>query len=232
MGKIAFLGDSITKATDYGGVVVESTFAYKIGIGAGFSASQIINAGVSSDKVAGMVTRLEADVFSKGATVCCCMPMANDAYSGTSILSFKLSLKDFVTKCRLNGVKPVFISPPLCRGDELVMSKTNAFLSAVQEVAGMYGTPLIDYCRESAWAYLWDHSNWSQRYVDSIHQTALGNASIAEFALRPINVQHLINDASSQDPLRDLALASADYALDPSSASKLAALHLARSVFA
>ncbi|MFM9932830.1 SGNH/GDSL hydrolase family protein [Achromobacter xylosoxidans] len=231
MGKIAFLGDSITKATDYGGVTQPDTFAYKIGIGAGYSAAQIINAGVSSDTMAGMVARLGTDVFAKGASVCCCMPMTNDAHSGTTVASFKASLTAFVTQCRDNGVKPVFMSPPLYRGNETVMAETNAFLAALQDVAAANAVPLIDYCRESAWAYLCNSAAWALRYVDYVHQTVAGHSAIAEFALRSSTAMCFTADIVKPDPLQVLALASADLGLDPSSATKQAALRQARAAF-
>ncbi|MFY2854965.1 SGNH/GDSL hydrolase family protein [Achromobacter xylosoxidans] len=231
MGKIAFLGDSITKATDYGGVMQPDTFAYKIGIGAGYSAAQIINAGVSSDTMAGMVARLGADVFSKGANVCCCMPITNDAHSGTTVTSFKASLTAFVTQCRANGVKPVFMSPPLYRGNETVMAETNTFLAALQDVAAVNSVPLVDYCRESAWAYLCNSVSWAQRYVDVVHQTVAGHAAIAEFALRPSTAAHFKADVEEPNALQILALASADFALDPTSSAKQGALRQARAAF-
>ncbi|MFY1925901.1 GDSL-type esterase/lipase family protein [Achromobacter dolens] len=231
MGKIAFLGDSITKATDYGGVMQPDTFAYKIGIGAGYSAAQIINAGVSSDTMAGMVARLGTDVFGKGANVCCCMPMTNDAHSGTTVASFKASLAAFVTQCRANGVKPVFMSPPVYRGNETVMAETNTFLGALQDVAAANSVPLIDYCRESAWAYLCNSAGWALRYVDYVHQTVAGHAAIAEFALRSGNAVHFTADVAAPDPLKTLAVACADFALDQSSVTKQTALQQARAAF-
>lgn len=50
---IVFLGDSITKGTDYGGVTLTDTFAYKIGTANGYPPASIYNKGVGSDTSAG-----------------------------------------------------------------------------------------------------------------------------------------------------------------------------------
>lgn len=225
MGKIVFLGDSITLATAYGGVTNATRFSTLIGLAAGYAEADIINAGVGGNNSADMLARLQADVIAHNPDVCVMMVGNNDFGGAGKVLTpaqYKANVVSIVGALRAAGIKPVVFSPMMTRGTASVFVSWKTYLVALESACSELSVPYVDLFREYCYATL--RSEYLTLYVDTLHQTVAGNAFIAEYALRPKHAGFFIagpvsvpdpEPAPSHDPnnASALLLALADYVL-------------------
>lgn len=188
MSKIAFLGDSITRGIGYGGVTAADTFARKIGVASGYAASDIINAGVSSNTSTQMLARLNSDVIAAGANVCVIMAGNNDAAGSPTVpvATYEANLRAMIASLNAAGVKPVLFTPGLDRGDTAKFQTYKSYVEVVDRVAASCGVAKVDVYREQALSYLYlTGLSFSGMFVDDLHLTKAGHQFVADFALRP-----------------------------------------------
>lgn len=232
--KIVFLGDSITKGTDYGSVTATDCFAYKAGVSAGYAPADIINAGVSANTSAMMLARLQDDVVAHAPCVCVVMALVNDANNSVPLTTYQDNLRAIVDGLRQAGIKPVLASPCLYRGNEAFHTKMRTYLVALESVAVEKCVHYVECNREYAFDYLCGVAAFNERYVDSIHQTKTGHTAIAEIFGRDRYSGFLLPDVEPA-PLPDverLSLATADYLLGGQTPELLSAVSVERSKFA
>lgn len=218
MGKIVFIGDSITKGTDYGGVTSAECFAHLIGVAAGYTVGNIYNKGVSSENAADGLLRLTNDVINLAPSVCVVMFGNNDAYGAGKIQTpakYKSDMISYVVRLRDAGIKVVFHSPMMGRGDTTVFQGFNPYLIALEEVVGQYSVPYVDLFREYCFASA--RSEYLPLYVDNVHQTKAGHQYIANYAIRLKHTGfYLPNSVVEPQPedLKPMVLAISDFLLD------------------
>lgn len=186
MGKIAFLGDSITKGTDYGGVTSADTFASIVGVALGYATSNIINAGRSGDTTIGMAARYPADVLAQGATVCAVMGMFNDIIQSVPVADYANALRSIASQAAAAHTKCVFVSPPIWRSDEAGHARNREYVYAMERVAAEVGCPFIDCYRNYAFDYLCATATFLTWYApnDAMHQSKAGHVQLSKIMLR------------------------------------------------
>ena len=194
MSKIIFIGDSITKGIGYGGVTLQDTFAYKVGINAGYQAQEIINVGVSSDTTQLALSRLNSDVISKLPDVCVIMLGANDYAQGVSIVDYVKRMKDIILALLGANIKPVVLHSVLNRGSTEFINGFRLYIEALENELAKMNIKYIDLIREYAYSYLYlNDQAFKGLYVDLLHQTKNGHEFIANICLR--HIRHFIKDA-------------------------------------
>lgn len=182
---IVFIGDSITKGTDYGGVTSSDTFAYKIGVANGYAPAAIYNKGIGSDTSAGVLARLQSDAISKAPDVCVVMIGINDWANGVSVVAYRQNIGAIFSQLIAAGIKPVGITSNLNRGSTATIAGYQPFLEAFEAEAKAQGVKVLDLYREVADAYLYlSSTQFYALYVDSIHLTKTGHQFVADFAAR------------------------------------------------
>ncbi|MNO26516.1 hypothetical protein D3C76_163700 [compost metagenome] len=186
MARIGWLGDSLTKATDYGGVTAANRFAYLISREAGYAPADIIVAGVSGNNSADGLSRLQSDIIAQNVNVCVVMFGNNDWGGLGKILTpsaYKNNMAAIFTRLREAGIKPVSISPMMGRGDSNSFASMEQYLVALEEVVATMGIPYIDLYRD--YCYTVTKGTYLPLYVDAVHQSVAGNRYIATYAARP-----------------------------------------------
>lgn len=214
MKKIVFLGDSVTKATDYGGVGVTDAFPYKVGMACGYLPSEIVNAGVSSNTSAMMLARIELDVIAHDPGVCVVMAMPNDVATGVTVQQYRVNMGEILSKLIANGISPVVASPPVARGDSANFLKYKPYLEAAEAVADENGAAFIDCYREYTFMYLCGQADFIACYVDHIHQTKAGHSKLASIMTSEKWAKQLAPVRPESDPersVRDLSIGIASY---------------------
>lgn len=179
MSKIVFIGDSLTKGTDYGGVTTTDTFAHKIGIAAGYQACEILNKGIGSDTAAGVLARLQSDVIAHNPAVCVLMIGANDLVLGVTLASFKSTLEDIADALSLAGIKLVIMTTNLQRGSAAHIANQEQFVQATESIPCV---GVVDVFRSMATKALM--GDYLQFYVDTIHLTKQGHEYVASVATK------------------------------------------------
>lgn len=193
MATIVFIGDSITKGTDYGGVTNEDTFAYKIGIASGYSASDIINHGVSSDTSAGVLGRLQQDVIDLLPDVCSVMIGTNDWKTSITSVKFCENMDGIIQRLKNSGIKPVVFSPVMYRGTNAQFASWRPYLEGLEDICVSNGVDFIDVYREFTYmTYSSVPDAWKLNYVDQTHLTKSGHNTVANFTMRPCHASKFI----------------------------------------
>lgn len=216
MSKIVFIGDSITKGIDYGGVTPADCFARLIGVAAGYAVADIYNKGVSSENASDGLLRLDADVISLSPSVCVVMYGNNDAYGTGKVQTpakYKADMIQYVTRLRAAGIKVVFHSPMMARGDTTIFQGFNPYLIALEEVVGEYSVPYVDLFRE--YCFTSARSEYLPLYVDNVHQSKAGHQYIANYAMRAKHAGFYSPNATIEPaPVgNELLIALAEYVL-------------------
>lgn len=184
--KIVFIGDSITKGTDYGGVTADKCFAKLVGLSCGYPDSGIFNRGVSLDNSTDILNRLSVDAIGLQPDVCVVMAGNNNCYGTekkTTPEKYKQDLITIATSLRASGIKVVFFSMMMGRGDASVFSEAAPYLAAMESVVASMDIPYLDLYRE--YCYAVTRGEYLPLYVDSVHQTIAGHQYIADYAMRP-----------------------------------------------
>ena len=191
MTRIIFIGDSITKGTDYGGVTSSQTFVNLIGTSHGYT--NIINAGVSSDNTSGVNSRLNTDVIDKQPSVCVLMIGANDFLQSVQIEQYRQNIENILSRLKSAKIKTVILSSVPLRGGNESFAGFQNYLRILEEEASYLQVPIIDVYREFLTAYFYiGASSFASLYVDNIHLTAIGHKFVSDFATRKANSKHFI----------------------------------------
>lgn len=184
MSKIVFLGDSITKGTDYGEVSKAETFSYLVSSASGWSS--YINAGVSSDTSSKVLNRLNRDVISEQPDTCVIMIGANDWATSVSVLEYKTNLHSIILALKNANISVVVLTSVLERGSTQNIAKAQNYILALEHVCSELDVPVIDIYRECATAYLYlQYNDFVNLYADNIHLTKTGHRFVADVILRP-----------------------------------------------
>lgn len=192
MSKIVFIGDSVTKGIGYGGVTASDTFARKIGLANGYAVADIINAGVSSDTSAGVLSRLNADVISHAPDVCVVCIGVNDWATGVTVSAFKSNLASIISQLKSANIKVVVFTDNMNRGNNAQFIAYSAFIDATKEEAAAANCPLIDfYSRMCVEAMVGAHT---ALYADMIHLSIAGHTYWANFAAKPWHAGFFLPD--------------------------------------
>ncbi len=178
--KIVFIGDSLTKGTDYGSVTTADTFAHKIGTANGYAPADILNKGVGSDTAAKVLARIQADVIAHSPAVCVLMIGVNDWALGTSLASFEASLAAISAAVRGAGIKLIVITSNFQRGSG---SQIAAQENYVRKTEAMPNDGVVDVFREmTTRGLVGDHG---QYFADVVHFSKAGHTLVAQVAARP-----------------------------------------------
>ena len=179
MGKIVFIGDSLTKGTDYGGVTASDTFAYKIGTANGYAPADILRKGVSSDTAYGVLNRIQADVIDHAPDVCALMIGVNDWWTGTTMSNFEASLSAISAAVRGAGIKLIVITSNFQRGSGAQISAQEQY---VRKTEAMPNDGIVDVFREMTTRGL--TGDYMQYFADIVHFSKAGHSYVAEVAAR------------------------------------------------
>jgi lysophospholipase L1-like esterase len=187
--KIVWLGASTVKATDYGGVTYQQSFAYLTSIFWGYSPADYVNAGIGSNDSAAMLARLQTDVIAIAPKVCVVnVGGIADMNNGVTLAVYRSNLNSIFTQLQAAGIKVAAVNDVMKRYNSLALFRQfRTYTEAYEEVATKLGIPVIDIYREYALSYIDDDyaTVWNPRYVDDVHQTVAGNAWIASILSRP-----------------------------------------------
>lgn len=192
MGKIVFLGDSVTASAN---VALEQRWAHMVGLSAGYAATDIINAGVPGNVSQQMLARLQADVLVHSPDVVVMMFTVNDRSNSIPLTTHEANYRSLVEQCRAAGAKVVLMSPPIYRSQ---LDTWGAWVEKWRGLAGEYGCPFIDIWRDYASLYL--TGGFGAMYVDSadlVHQNAAGNARIHAVATSGIHNGAFVKQATT-----------------------------------
>lgn len=238
MNGIVFLGHSVPKGTDYGGVTAADTFVRKIGVAAGYAVSDIINAGKSSDTTTGMLGRFAADVLAHSPSVLVFAGcVVNDWATGIPVTTTKANLLNMADQAKALGIRCVMFTDTMNRGTSAEFTSYYPYVEATKEVAALKGMPLVDtYARLAQQALVGDHASL---YVDSLHYSIAGHTFIANFAAKPYHAGFFVADPvvvpdPGPDPTPDpsepsaLLLAVTDYVLATGNATLTAGVLAAK----
>ena len=218
MAKIAFLGDSITKGTDYGGVTQADTFATLVGVGLGYDPANIINAGISGNTTVSMASRFQTDVVARGATVCAVMGMFNDIAQLISVTDYSNALRSIASQASAAHTKCVFVSPPVWRADEAGHARNREYVYAMERVAAEEGCLFIDCYRNYAFDYLCSTAIFLTWYApnDALHQSKAGHVQLSKIMLRSCFAKcweplPAVSAPAASESVSNMALAIARY---------------------
>lgn len=231
--RIAFLGDSLTKGTDYGGVTLTDLFAYKTGIGLGYAPGNIVISGQSANTSAMMLARMDTDILAQNVDVCAVMAMVNDSDKNVPLTDYAANLRAIVAKLRGASIKPVLLSPPLWRGNELAHSKNRTYLETLRAVAAELDVDFIDCWQHYAFDYLCDVAEYVSRYSpdDLIHQSKTGHTDLANILLKPAyrKAWAPLVSVPVTESLKGLVIAMADFLIEVQSSELLTVIAQERS---
>lgn len=130
---VAFLGDSITGARGYTKLVEHYTLMRypdrKV---------RFVNAGEGGDTAYGSLSRLQQDVFDRGATVVTVAFGINDIGWGTKAndetkAKYLEGIRTIIERCRANNVRPIICSTAITEGDP--DAGENGFLQKMNDEA-------------------------------------------------------------------------------------------------
>jgi lysophospholipase L1-like esterase len=198
--KIIFLGDSITQGG--GGpkgyvTVIKNTLAEKhkdLGI-------EVINAGVSGNKVPNLQARLEKDVLAKKPTLVVIYIGINDVWHGekdpargTSKEKFEAGLKEIIAKIQANGGRVALCTPTVIGektgGANSLDAKLDEYSEISRGIAKELKLPLCDLRRAFVDHLKANNPDNKEKGVltgDRVHLNEAGNKLVAETMLKTID---------------------------------------------
>lgn len=204
LSTIIFLGDSITELGDRPDgfiTLIRDTLRTKYGI----NTSQIINAGISGNKVTDLQKRLYRDVIQKKPTAVVIYIGINDVWhyalaglKGTPRDIFESDLRDIVTKIRATGARVIICTPTVIGEKEHCTNPQDTTLDeyAALSVKVAYETnsTLID-LHSVFLKYLRKHNpnNLGKGIltVDGVHLNAKGNQLVASEILKALEEEEV-----------------------------------------
>ena len=226
MGKIVFLGDSVTASAN---VTLAQRWAQIVGLAAGYAPAEIINAGVPGNTSAQILARLQADVLSHSPDVVAMMFTVNDVGNSLPLSTHEANYRSIIEQCQVAGVKVVLITPPIYRTNVYTW---RAWHAKWMKLASEYGCHLIDVTRAYGWEYVADTAFFGALYVNSsdlVHQSVAGNARIAEICAEPIHAGAFVKQTEQipgecpecPEPASELTLALADMQLNGATVERM-----------
>lgn len=232
--RIVFVGDSIVKGTDYGGVTPAQCFAAKIGAAAGYVATDVFNAGVGGNTSGDVLARMQSDVIARTPSVCVVLCGINDWAKGVGASQYQANLNSILDILGQNGIKAVLISSNLQRGSTTDIAGFQSYLKALDAVAVARKVPYIDLYREVSAAYLYmDAATWSGLYADGVvHLSVAGHQFVTDLATRPQYAGFFTRipcDCSTD--IQSLTVALADYVIQGANTAALQNIISERSKF-
>jgi len=198
-GRVVFLGDSITELggkPDGNVTLVSKALSEKHGA----NAPEVINAGISGNKITDLQKRLERDVLSKNPNVVVIYIGINDVWhfalpgsSGTAKRDFESGLHDVVVRCRAAGARVILCTPSvigeMAHGENPQDELLDEYSNISREVAIDTKSQLCDLNR-SFIDYLRTHNQDDRSEgiltVDGVHLTKEGNQFIAGEMLKAL----------------------------------------------
>ncbi len=234
MGKIVFLGDSVTKGTDYGGVSLSQTFCKLIGIANGYSDPDIINSGVGGNNSAQALERLDTDVIAYAPDVCVILLGNNDCQGSNALPAptMAANVKQIIVNLRAASIKPVLMSMAFERGTSALIAAYMPYLRSLDDTASSEGVDYVDIYREFSLASQYmDTAVWTGMFADLLHLAPSGHQYIADFAARARFSGVFVAGDSSVPPsaiAEPLARSIADYILLGANADRLAEISALR----
>ncbi len=197
--RLVFLGDSITQGG--GGpkgyvTLIKKALAEKhpdLGV-------EVINAGISGNKVPDLQRRLQRDVLDKKPTVVVIYIGINDVWHGerdpargTPKDRYEAGLKEIIDKIKAAGARVVLCTPSVIGerpdGSNPLDAKLDEYAAVSRKVAKEEGVPLCD-LRKAFVAYLKAHNaQKKERGVltgDRVHLNDAGNKLVAETILKSL----------------------------------------------
>lgn len=175
MGKIVFMGDSLTAALE---VPYDSDrWYYRVGIHNNYAPADIINKGVSGNNSNQMVARFPTDVMSYASEIDVLVFMftVNDKTNGLTLAQSKANYLNMINQAKEVGIKVVLLSPNLFT---VGVSSWAPWVELWDEIVGLTGCYFIDVWKEFTWA-IWTRSDWFEfYYADYAHTNTNGNGLI------------------------------------------------------
>lgn len=232
MGKIVFLGDSLTASAN---VSLAERWVYQVGIAAGYAPADIINAGVSGNRSDQMLARIQADVFDLCPDVLVLMLTVNDRTNSIPIATHEANYRSMISQAQALGIKVVVMSPPLYTSN---LDQWKPWVEKGEQIAGEMGCHYIDCWREYTYAYFYMITPaWSTLYTDYVHQTAEGNALLFSITRRATHANAFKKAAPVEPPIcecpelpaTELQLASEDLIVNGATVASLDRLKAALS---
>jgi hypothetical protein len=201
MGKIAWLGASTMKATDYGGVLPSQTFAYLASQSTGlydmtgghvdsngyYVTNGYINAGIDSDSAPGMLSRLPG-ILAQLPTTLVIQIGLEDYVLNTPLATLASTVVSIVSQANAAGCKVIAVNDVYERSSTPGwIQGYYAYLLQVEQTCAQAGCALVDIYREYLTYYILDgYTAFDALYADGIvHQSVAGNAWIAGIFERP-----------------------------------------------
>ena len=197
--KIIFFGDSITelggKPNGFVTLVADSLMEMY-----GSKAPEVIDAGVSGNKVTDLQVRLDRDVLSKNPTMVVIYIGINDVWhfalpglKGTSKEDYESGLREIISRCHAAGAKVILCTPSVIgekRDGENPQDKMlDEYADISRKVAHDTGTQLCD-LHKMFIEYLMKHNPEDERKgiltVDGVHPTDEGNRFLAGIMLKAL----------------------------------------------
>lgn len=214
--KIVFLGDSLTASAE---VTLADRWAYKVGLANGYTAANIINAGVSGNTSAQMLARLQTDVLAQNPDVCVLMLTVNDRTNSVPIATHEANYRSMITQLKTAGIKVVVMSPPLYTSQ---LDQWKPWVEKGEEIAGDTGCHYIDCWREFVYASYYLPNWFNVLYTDYVHQKVAGNSLIVSICARKTHTGAFLPDSAPPTGVcPELTLALADLALYGATGARL-----------
>jgi lysophospholipase L1-like esterase len=188
LGRVVFLGDSITEAGDQpnGYVALFREFVLKSG-----KATEVIGAGVSGNKVPDLEARLDRDVLAHKPDTVVIYIGINDVWhslqgNGTPTERFREGLRSVVDRIQAGGARAVICTPSVigerAAGTNDLDGKLDEYAQLSRTVARETDSQLID-LRKEFFDYLAtanpDNKAEGVLTTDGVHLNANGNAFVA-----------------------------------------------------
>lgn len=197
--RIVFFGDSITElGGGPNGYVTLAADALREKYGA--KAPEVINAGVSGNKVPDLQFRLARDVLSKNPTVVVIYIGINDVWhfalpglKGTSKEDYESGLREIIWRCHAAGIRVILCTPSVIgekAGSENPQDEMlDAYAEISRKVARDANTQLCDLHRFFV-GYLKQHNPRDLREgvltADGVHLNAEGNRFVSGILLKAL----------------------------------------------
>ena len=194
--KIVFLGDSITQGGEgksgYITVFRKALEDHHKDLGI-----EVVNAGISGNRVPDLQKRLQKDVLDKKPTIVVIYIGINDVWhgekdaaKGTSPEKFEEGLKEVIKKITDAGARVVLCTPSVigekADGGNPLDKKLDEYADISRKVAKELKLPVCD-LRKAFLAHLKDHNTFNKEKgvltTDGVHLNAAGNRFVAEQVL-------------------------------------------------
>ena len=197
--RIVFLGDSITQGgggpTGYITLIGKALEKEHKDLGI-----EVVNAGISGNKVGDLRGRVDRDVIAKKPTIVFIYIGINDVWhgehdpaNGTSVGSFESGLREVIGKCKAAGARVILCTPSVIgekrAGANALDAKLDAYSGISRWVAKEEKVGLCD-LRKAFLAYEKDHNPEDKEAGiltgDRVHLNDAGNKLVAEAMLEAI----------------------------------------------